>query len=446
MNASLRIAMFVGSFPVVSETFISRQIAGLLELGHDVRIFANARPGSGGPVQPEVARYDLLRRTTYVNGPEESVVWEMPVSPLMGRTWPPGGRTPIRNWSRWLRAAPSLLRCVSAAPHLTMQALRSAEYGYQARSLSMLYRLATLCSAGGGYDVLHAHFGPVANSFRFARALWNAPLVVTFHGYDFSTLPRREGIGLYRRLFDVVDRVTVNSEHTRGEIRKLGCPNEKIRKLPVGLDPAEFPFKPRVWSVGEPVRVLTVGRLVEKKGLEFSIRAVARVQEKHPDLHYDIIGDGPLRAGLAGLIGQLGRSGKIALHGARDVEFVRQKMAEAHVFVLASVTAADGDQEGQGLVLQEAQASGLPVLATRHAGLPEGIQEGRSGLLVPERDVDALAAGLEFLLSRSGDWPEMGRSGRALVEDHYDIRKLNRALVDIYADAGEAYRRHRSPK
>lgn len=439
MPAPLRIAFFVGTFPVMSETFIVRQITGLLELGHDVRIFADCRADAAAAVPEAVRRHGLLERTTFVDAPPEAIPYELPVWPLTGRTWLPGAERPVRNWRRLLDAAPVFRHVFAARPGLACRALKRSEHGFQAASLSALYRLARLCDVPGRFDVLHAHFGPVGNSFRFARELWQAPLVVSFHGYDFSTFPRQHGPDVYRRLFTEVDRVTVNSEHTRRAVEGLGCVPARIRKLPVGLDPAEFAFKERARQAGEPVRVLTVGRLVEKKGLEYSIRAVAQVQERHPEVRYDIVGEGPLRGALTQLIEQLGRRDRIVLHGARDVEYVRQRMAEAHLFVLASVTAADGDQEGQGLALQEAQACGLPVLATDHAALLEGLALGQFGFPVPERNVEALADWLEFLVQHPEQWAEMGRRGRAFVEERFDIRKLNLQLAEIYSEAIPAF-------
>lgn len=431
MSGPLRIAFFLGSFPVVSETFILRQIVGLLELGHDVRIFANFRPEESAIVHPEVEKHDLLNRTTYVDGPLESVVWEMPVWPADGHTWPPGAIKPIANWRRIAAALPTMARCLCHAPGLTRQLLDPHEYRYQAASWSGLYRLGTLCRQSRGFDVLHAHFGPIGNSFRFARKLWRAPLVVSFHGYDFSTLPRKQGKEMYDRLFAVADAVTVNSNYTRREVENLGCPPAKMHKLPVGFDPGRFEFRERILQPAETLRILTVARLVEIKGHEYAIQAVAELRKQLPAVRYDIVGDGPLRSKLVALIEELGLAETVKLHGDLNGDGVKDLMAAAHVFVLASAN-VEGDQEGQGLALQEAQACGLPVVTTIHGALPEGLLDGRSGFLVPEREPNALAERLSFLIRHPETWPEMGRQGRKFVEDHYNIHQLNRQLVELY--------------
>jgi colanic acid/amylovoran biosynthesis glycosyltransferase len=444
---SMRIAIFVRLFPCISETFILRQICGLLDMGHEVDIYAEERPQDGEPVQPEVAEYGLLSRTTYIDGPPEALYWEMPAWPPAGKTWIPGSTHHIPNVLRLLKALPVVVRCLAQAPRTTLRVLNPRLYGYQARSLSALYRVFALLSRRGHkaridkgpYDLLHAHFGPVGNSFRFARELFRAPTVVSFHGYDLGAWPRKRGGAVYRSLFGEIDIVTVNSGYTRTRLLKLGCPAHKLRKLPMGLDLTDFSFRARTRSDGEPLRLLTVGRLVEKKGIEYAIRAISQVREKHPRVIYSIVGDGPLRLSLQELIKDLELEQNVALCGPLDTLGVRKMMGEAHIFLLPSVTAVNGDVEGQGLALQEAQACGLPVIATDHNGFSEGIVPGESGLLVPERDVPVLAHALNQLIEHPERWPQMGLSGRQHVETHFNVRTLNLELVRIYEEAVAKY-------
>ena len=146
-----------------------------------------------------------------------------------------------------------------------------------------------------------------------------------------------------------------------------------------------------------------------------------------------------LRKQLEALVADLGLREAVTLHGARDGAFVRELLIDAHLALLASVN-LEGDAEGQGLFLQEAQACGLPVVATQHGALPEGLAPGKSGFLVPERDVDALAERLGYLVTHPEVWEEMGRAGRALVKERYDIRQLNDRLVELYREASSAFR------
>lgn len=433
MPAPLRIAMFVGTFPVPSETFILRQIAGLLDRGHAVDVYAELRGDPSAPVQPEVARYGLMDRTTFLDLPPECSPWEMPAWPEDGETWVPGATAALPNRERLARAEPVKARCHARCPALATEVLDESNYGYRARSLSALYRLDRLSAIDRRYDVLHAHFGPVGEAFRFTRALWKAPLLVTFHGYDFCTVPRREGADCYQRLFATADRVTVNSAYTRGCVERLGCPPAKLRHLPMGLDPADFTFRER--QPAAPIRLLTVARLVEIKGHEFCLRALAELRQREPGLavHYDIVGDGPLRSPLEQLTATLGLSASVTFHGTLAGQAIRSLMDTAHVGLLCSVSVA-GDQEGQGLALLEAQACGLPVIATRHGALPEGLLDGQSGWLVPERDPIALAQAVRQAIRQAGDWPAMGRTGRRFVESRFTQGPLTDRLIGLYRE------------
>ena len=440
----MRIAFLLHSFPAVSETFILGQITGLLDLGHDVHIYAQRRPpnGESGPIHSDFHSYQLASRTTYLDSemPEESGYWSMPVWPFSGETWLPGAERPISNSARLMRAVPVLRRCLDAAPQLTLEVVDPDQYGPQAVSLEALYHLSSFLDRPPEYDVLHAHFGPVANEFRFARAVWKTPLVVTFHGYDFSVVPRLHGSDVYSRLFRDADAVMGISEYAIQKLRQIGCPAQKLSVLHTGVCLAKVPFRARRLQAGEPVRILTVGRLVEKKGLEYALRAVATVRCKHPSIRYEIIGEGPLRPALESLIGQLDLGSVVTLRGAMKAEMVHRTFAESHLYILASVTAADGDQEGIPVSLMEAQACGLPVLSTRHSGIPELVADGGSGFLVDERNADELADRLLYLIENPRQWPAMGERGRKIIEAQFDIDALNRDLLRLYDGAISRFR------
>jgi colanic acid/amylovoran biosynthesis glycosyltransferase len=180
------------------------------------------------------------------------------------------------------------------------------------------------------------------------------------------------------------------------------------------------------------LRVLTVARLVEVKGLEYAIRAVAKVAKWHPQIRYQIVGDGPLGGPLCALATDLGVADRVEFLGERNQSEVIGLMADAHLCILPSVVGSDGAEEGQGGVLTEAQAMRLPVVGTAVGGLPETVVDGESGLLVQQRDPDALADALERLIKSQDRWAEMGAAGRRHVEQHFDVDKLNDQLVEIY--------------
>jgi len=368
----MQVAFCVDRFPAASTTFILRQIGALLDRGHDVRVYAREQPAE--PVlHGEVERYDLLSRATYI------------------------GEGPPLDATEW----------ESAAGHLSL----------------------------GVHDVLHVQMGHTARSFLFAREAVRAPLVVTYRGFDFSAYPRVHGSDCYQAVFEVADAVTYNCEHARGRLLELGCPDSRLSKYTSALDVDEFAFRERTLEPGTPLRLVTVARLTEKKGIDIALRAVASVRRRGTSLHYDIVGDGPLRERLESEIDDLGLSEAVRLHGEQDGAYVRDLLDRAHVFLLASVTAENGDQEGTPVSLMEAQACGLPVLSTLHSGIPEVVADGESGLLVPEGDADALAEGLAELLVRSSEWPEMGRRGREHVARNYDLDTWTARLLALYESA-----------
>jgi colanic acid/amylovoran biosynthesis glycosyltransferase len=256
-------------------------------------------------------------------------------------------------------------------------------------------------------------------------------IVTTFHGEVGYTGQKRYKKG-YDLLFELGDLILPMSEREKQDLIALGCSPQKIVVHRMGVDLNQFTFVPRQPRSDGKAHLLTVARLVEKKGVEYAIKAVANVLKKYPHIEYDIAGDGPLRSDLIDLIEMFNIGDKIKLLGWKRQEEIVELVKGADILLAPSVTSEDGDQEGIPVVLMEAMAQGLPVLSTYHSGIPELVQDGVSGFLVPERDVDALAEKLEHLVQHPEIWPEMGRAGRAHVERYHDIDKLNDQLVQLY--------------
>jgi colanic acid/amylovoran biosynthesis glycosyltransferase len=212
----------------------------------------------------------------------------------------------------------------------------------------------------------------------------------------------------------------------------LGAPPERVVVHGTGIDLRRWEFRPRRPDPGGPLRLVTVARLVEKKGIAYVLNAVRRLQDAGIDVSYEIAGDGPLRASLEALRDRLGLRDRVRFLGWTASDEVGEALGRAHALVAASVTAGDGDEEGIPNVLKEAMASGLPVVATIHGGIPELVEDGASGFLVPERDTEALVGRLRDLAAHSDRWSAMGAAGRARVERDYDIERLNDRLVALF--------------
>ncbi|HPD47802.1 MAG TPA: glycosyltransferase [Anaerohalosphaeraceae bacterium] len=403
----MKIAIITTSFPSLSETFVLDQITGLLDLGHDVRIFAWRDPGESVE-QREVAARRLRDRTCYI--------------PTMPRH---------KMW-RLLKAAALIVANFHKGPRPLLKF--TGMFLHRRKGLSLAYLYFLLYFMENNFDVIHCHYGLNGLVGAFLKEAGIPGKVCTsFHGFDVSRYLLKNGPDVYRPLFSKGDLFMPVSEYWRDRLIELHCPADKIVVHHMGIDPRKFPFVERRLEAGEPLRLLTVGRLVEKKGHAYALRAVAKLVHEGRDIMYVIAGDGPERASLEGLCVQFGIRDKVQFAGALARDEVIKLYQASHVFLLPSVTASDGDTEGIPVVLMEASAMGMPVLASTHSGIPEIVIDGKSGFLVPERDVDALAAKLRVLHDNPHLWPSLGRHGRTTVEQMYDIKRLNQKLEDVYA-------------
>jgi colanic acid/amylovoran biosynthesis glycosyltransferase len=284
--------------------------------------------------------------------------------------------------------------------------------------------------------VIHCQFGTLGVIGKLAKrsGRHGGVLTVSFRGYDISREVRKRGPGLYERLFGDVDMCFPNSEFFGKSLLALGCPPEKVRVQHSGIDVAAFPF--RGVSRLDPARLklLSVGRLVEKKGFSTALAAVAALASRYPGLEYTIVGAGPLRGRLLHEARILGIEERVSLPGPLTQEAIRDRLAQSSVMISASVTAPNGDQDGPVNVLKEAMAVGLPVVATAHGGIPELVQDGVTGLLVPEGDAKALADGVEKLIRDPALLQLLATNARREVARHWDNAALTRQLRSIYLD------------
>jgi len=283
-------------------------------------------------------------------------------------------------------------------------------------------------------SLVHAHFGPTGVMALPIKRRLGIPLVTSFYGYDVSALGRIESWReAYLELFARGDLFLVEGPYMRERLIRLGCPQEKIRIQRIAIDLDLFSYRPR--EVNEDkVIILQVGRLVEKKGYEYSLAAFAQVHRQFPKSELRIIGEGPLRPRLIGLINELGIADSVTLLGSMTRREYIAQAERCHILIQPSVTAKDGDDEGGApTVLIEMQASGMPIIATRHADIPNVVREGESALLVPERNASALAEALTELMMTPERWSAMAATGREFVSEYHNIRIEARKLEEIYA-------------
>jgi colanic acid/amylovoran/stewartan biosynthesis glycosyltransferase WcaL/AmsK/CpsK len=410
----MKIAFMVDEFPKLSETFVLNQITGLLQRGYEVRVFSRG-PGEEGVAHPEIKEYGLVDKTVYYGDD--------------------GVETPKGKVPRVLQAVKIFFQKSAESRRALLKSMSLLRFGRNAVSLTVFYSILPFLDKGlENYDVVHCHFGPAGALAALLKetGVISGRLITTIHGYDITSYVKKSGRGVYNHLFKIGDLFMPISERWRKELLSLGCPEEKIMVHHMGVDLDKFTFRPRGASDDQVINILTIARLVEKKGVEYGIRAVAKALPSYPDIHYKIIGDGPLRDNIQKLIGELNVENNIELVGWKSQDEIVVLMREADILLAPSVTSVDGDQEGIPVVLMEALAQGLPVLSTQHSGIPELIGDGESGYLVPERDVDALCDKLLVLSSERDRWRDMGMAGRKHIEAEFNIYSLNSSLLSAY--------------
>lgn len=408
----MKIAMLMGRFPILGETFILDQIAALIDLGHDVDIIAGS-PSFEEQVHEKVNQYQLQRHTVYTN-------------------------PPVNLLTRIAKAGRIVLSNICQNGNVIKKVLNVRRYGKRALGLSLLFYVEPFLKKK--YDIVHCHFGPVGAQYYFLKELFDLPIIVTFYGYDYSQIPKQKGSSFYEEMFEIVDMVILLNAYSIRKVIDIGCPLEKIRKLPLGIDLNLFKFSDRSLADNQPFKVLTIARFVEKKGLVYAISAIGEVAKRYP-IQYDIVGDGDIsqKKELEDLVKELGLQNVVSFLGKKTRDQYVEIYRTAHFFLMASHTAKDGDEESQPMVLVEAQATGLPVIATRHAGIPECIVDGKSGFLAVEKSVSSLVEQIDQMIVQSGMWPAMGRQGRAHVEKNFNVIDHACQLESYYHELIESH-------
>ncbi len=285
--------------------------------------------------------------------------------------------------------------------------------------------------------LLHVFFGNIGVQLlpllRDRRHWW--PVIVSFHGAD--VLVELDKPAYRRAALEVCGRATLilaRSLSLVDALGALGCPTDKIRLNRTGIPLAEFPYARRE-NPGGRFRLFQACRLIEKKGLPTTLRAFARFANAFPDSRLTLAGDGPMETSLRQLSAELGVADRVEFTGFLRQDELRRRLYESHLFLHPSEIGRDGNQEGVPNSLLEAMASGLPVFATTHGGIPEAVEHGVSGWLVAEGDHEALGRALVECASAPDRLAAMGEAAARAVAVHFDAAAQARNLEDCYAEA-----------
>lgn len=304
-------------------------------------------------------------------------------------------------------------------------------------------RLAARLDAANA-TVLHAYFGHIGLYLLPLLETWPGPKIVSYHGADAGVdVARPAWAAASRRMFAAADLIIARSEHLLDNLRMLGCPPDKLALHRTGVPLDQFPARiPNPSSPGDGRwRLFQACRLIEKKGLWTTLEAFRQFRETWPRAELVIAGEGPMEAALRARAAEFfpGDPAAVRLTGFLSQEQLRAELDAAHLFLHPSETAADGNVEGVPNSMLEAMATGLPIAATRHGGIPEALTHGQGGLLVEERDAPGLAAAL--LQIADAAHPEVyaafSHAAAREVREKFDLTRQVRVLESLYDLARE---------
>lgn len=401
----MRLAFFLAAYPVTSETFVLRQIRGMISLGHDVTIVTGFHDKS-------------------IPDPFEGAAPVRVIRPIGS------------NQGGLMRQAAGVISLIASAKSAKgRKCIRAAKVALQGGLVAPLMDIAGSAKASlGDYDVIIAHFGPAGVRAMYLRdaGLISGKIATVFHGLDVTekSLLRRF-LPHYKILFAKTEALLPISALWKQRLIAWGADAGKISVHRMGVDVTQFAFVGNR-ALNQPLRIMTTARFVQKKGLIYAIQAICSVRE---DVHFMIVGYGPLETELRAA--SLACSNRITFAGKMSHKDVLNALGDTDAFLLPSVVADNGDMEGIPVSLMEAMALGVITISTWHSGIPELISDGTEGFLVQERNAGEIADVIARIVGGGENLPEMRRAARAKVELEFDNEKLDLRLQALLQNALE---------
>lgn len=394
-------------FPSLTETFIAEEIRAILSLGYNVRIYS-LLPSRTELVHPVSAQ--LIDCAQYAPGFISSALWRAQFYYLLRGP----GRYFRLLWSLLTQPAPEL----SAYPKRLITFLKAVWIAKQLEKSPA--------------QLVHTHFAWLsAAACSVISQLLNLPFTVTTHAFDIYS----QRNDLLKLTTSNARRVVTISEYNKRAIldRNRDLRSEAIEVIHCGIDLDKFHLQAR--NAAPPVlQITSVGSLIEKKGHEFLIRACGELKSQGLEFNCVIVGEGMLEGSLKDLVHELNLENEVELVGAQSQTWVRDRLERSDIFVLACTTAKDGERDGIPVAMMEALAMEVPVVSTSVSGIPELIQDNITGLLVPEKDVNALATAMLRLAHDMPMQQQLAKNGRMLIEAEYDISKNAARLGSLFQE------------
>lgn len=331
---------------------------------------------------------------------------------------------------------------IEVAPGVKSNFLRRFWLKYIKREPAIVYRgeygvLADLLKRRDA-DLMHVYFGHTGVHLLPFIQRWPKPTVVSFHGMDVQTRVHDPSYEVrLRELLKASRLVLARSQSLLDRLLELDCPVDKVRMNRTGIPLDQFPTISRSWPENGAWHLVQACRLIEKKGLDDAIHAFAAFAKTHPQSQFTIAGEGPLLESLKGLRDDLGLQNKVHFPGFVKGSALCDLFHSAHLFIHPSRMTADQNQEGVPNAMLEAMATGLPVVATLHGGIPEAVRNGVTGLLVAERDRTGLERSLHQLTDGPAIWERMGAAAASDVRENFESSEQIAKLEQAYDEARE---------
>ncbi|MCX8956457.1 glycosyltransferase [Erwinia psidii] len=402
----MKITFFTMRFPVSSETFVLNQVTYFIDQGYDVEIIS-VFPGDFANRHAAFDRYHLAEKTHYLL-PEDT----------------------SSNAGKLKQRLKIVLPKLFSGS--TLRSLNIGRYGQQSSKL-LLPAIVARAKQRFTADVFLVHFGyagALANKLRELNVLCGKQATV-FHGADISRRHILDEHRMdYRNLFSQTELLLPISHLWENKLIEMGCPPGKIQVSRMGIEPEKFNFQPRE-GLHSPLRIISVARLTEKKGLGVAVEACRFLKAQGARFEYTIIGSGELEGALRDSIRAADLDDCVNMVGFKPQEEIKRYLDQADIFLLPSLTAADGDMEGIPVALMEAMAVGLPVVSSDHSGIPELVEHNVSGWLAPEGDAQALGALLLKLANSEVDIAPVVAAARQKVETEFNQHIAWRQLATL---------------
>lgn len=401
-----RIAVVIETFPALSEPWIVNHVVKLIEGGANVTIISSDLRRDF-VLNDDVVKYKLIDRAVEID-------------------------IPVGRFRRVLGALSLFRKCGNKDRFLLLKTLNFRKFRKSALNLTLFYK-AYHFLAQPTFDLIHCHFAPTGAMVASLKEIGavTSPIVVTTHGYDVNIVPRYQGVDCYRHLFGVADVITAVSQFTRNKLVDLNCPPEKCLVWPMGVAFADF--VPHDYSrTVSSFTLLAVGRLIEAKGFGVCIRAVFEMQKTVPNVRLLVAGTGPDESSLRELVRELRLEERIFFLGAKTPQELKRIYATSDVLVVPSIVQADGTEDAFPVVVLEGMASALPVIGSNIGGIPEAIDDGETGFLVPQDDPVAIARACIYLNDNPDVIKKMGLRGRKKAKENYGLDVLMDRMMLTY--------------